>query len=159
LWGSSAGSSITTVGSVAPTRGVVITELAPETPLASGARAAVGRDEADEERWTAVIDSAHHRRKARGKEKRAKEAVRKSSRLAGIEPESHVSMLTKAVKYRELKEALKGCSTKLQRHVAKSKVMQKLISPPGNEVCVLPQGGCVREGRSGACRFQWHWYP
>jgi hypothetical protein len=132
LWGSSAWSSITSAGSHACASGVVITELEVGSPLAPVARnAGVGNEELEEENWAAVIDSAHHRRKARGKEKRAKEAVRKSSRLAGIEPDAHVDMLTKAVKFRELKEALKGCSARLQKHVAKSKVMQKLVSPLG----------------------------
>jgi hypothetical protein len=111
---------------------VVITELEVGSPLAPVAcNSGVGDAELEEDNWTAVIESAHHRRKARGKEKRAKEAVRKSSRLAGIEPDVHVDMLAKAVKFRELKEALKGCSARLQMHVAKSRVMQKLVSPLG----------------------------
>jgi hypothetical protein len=121
-------------------------ELEMSSPLAPVAHnASVGREELEEENWTAVIDSSHHRCKARDKEKRAKEAVRKSSRLAGIEPEAHVDMLTKAVKFSELKEALKGCSAKLQRHVAKSKVMQKLVSPLGMKSVSALKGGCFRE--------------
>ncbi|KAM0908419.1 hypothetical protein ACQ4PT_015481 [Festuca glaucescens] len=140
-WCSSERSSLTTATST-PARSrtcVVITELLEEpasvTAVTASAvtAAAVDAQLPDEEEalWTAVIDSAHHRRKARGKAKRVQEAVRKSGRIAAQATDMHETVYAKAVKVRELKDALKGCSAKLQAHVSKSKVMQKLLSPMG----------------------------
>uniref|UniRef100_A0ACD5X827 Uncharacterized protein n=1 Tax=Avena sativa TaxID=4498 RepID=A0ACD5X827_AVESA len=57
-------------------------------------------------------------------------AARKSSRLAAKEPEMYMDMVTKAVKFRELKDTLKSCSARLQAHVSKNKLLNKL-SPMG----------------------------
>jgi hypothetical protein len=116
---------------------VVITELGAASPLVLGAGSAAalpllqaGIDE-EEAGWTAVVDSVHHRRKARGKAKIHGDAVWKSQRLAGKEPAMHLDMTKKAVDFHALKETLKGCSIKLQVHVSKSKVLQRLASPMG----------------------------
>jgi hypothetical protein len=104
----------------------------------------VAEDDA-EFQWTAVLDSAHHRRKALGRAKRvnlAKESEqaraaagqgrRKSGCLAAKESEKFVDMTTKAVKLRELKDDLKGCSSHLQAHVGKNKLLTKL-APMGKK--------------------------
>jgi hypothetical protein len=110
---------------------VVITELPDPSPVP--ATAATPRADADteEEAWTAVVESAHHRRKARGKAKRAGDATRMSKRIAAQGDGMHVNALTKAVKHRELTKMLKGCSIKLQAQVSKNKLIQKLIAPLG----------------------------
>jgi hypothetical protein len=87
--------------------------------------------EAEEEAWTTVIGSAHNRRKTRGKAKVRGNAVRKSSRLAATESAMHLDMTKKAVNLRALKNSLKNCSIKLQAHVGKSKLLQKMTSPLG----------------------------
>jgi hypothetical protein len=63
--------------------------------------------------------------------------IRKSSRLAGKEPELYVDMVSKAVKLRELKEQLKSCSSRLQAHMNKSKILSKLSPMSGRAVAVL----------------------
>ncbi|KAM0896558.1 hypothetical protein ACQ4PT_023112 [Festuca glaucescens] len=136
-WCSSERSSLTSATSIParPRTSVVITELLEEpADVAAVTASAVAADQLpdeDESLWAAVIDSAHHRRKARGKAKRVHEAVRKSGRIAAQATDMHETVYAKAVKVRELKDALKGCSAKLQAHVSKSKVMQKLLSPMG----------------------------
>jgi hypothetical protein len=64
----------------------------------------------------------------KGKEKCA-DAVRRSDRLAMKDTGDFVDVASKAVKLRELKDALKGCSAILQAHVGRSKVMRKITSP------------------------------
>jgi hypothetical protein len=116
---------------------VVITELGGASPAVLGAGSAAAlptlqaTNDEEDAGWTAVVDSAHHRRKARGKAKFHGDAVRKSERLAGKEPAMHLDMTKKAVNFRALKETLKGCSIKLQAHVSKNKVLQRLASPMG----------------------------
>ena len=56
---------------------------------------------------------------------------RKSARLAQKEPENRENMLTKAVKVRELRESLKGCSVALQNQIDKTRVLKKLSVPLG----------------------------
>jgi hypothetical protein len=58
--------------------------------------------------------------------------VRKSSRLAGKEPAMYLDMTMKAVKLRDLKESLKTCSSRLQDHVKKNKLMI-MLSPMGKK--------------------------
>jgi hypothetical protein len=58
--------------------------------------------------------------------------VRKSCRLAGKEPAMYLDMTTKAVKLRELKESLKTCSSRLQDHVKKNKLLI-MLSPMGKK--------------------------
>jgi hypothetical protein len=105
----------------------------------------VGSDEAvetkkEEDNWTVVLGSAHCRRKMLGKKKRALNvaAVWRSDRLAGKDTEEFVDTTTKAVKLRELKDTLKGCSAKFQAHVSGNKLLQKLTSPMSlKNVCAL----------------------
>jgi hypothetical protein len=91
--------------------------------------------EDDEERWESVAGSARNRRKAKARAKRdlAKQVAerKKSVRLAANEPPLYVDAVTKATKRRELRDALKGCSAKLQAHVAKSKILRAISSPLG----------------------------
>jgi hypothetical protein len=63
--------------------------------------------------------------------------IRKSSRLAGKEPELYVDMVSKAVKLKELKEQLKTCSSRLQTHVTKNKILSKLSPMSGRAVAAL----------------------
>jgi hypothetical protein len=63
--------------------------------------------------------------------------VRKSSRLAGKESEEYLDMVTKAVKFRELKDSLKFCSARLQAHVSKNKVLSKLSPMTVKSVAAL----------------------
>jgi hypothetical protein len=63
--------------------------------------------------------------------------IRKSSRLAGKEAELYVDMVSKAVKLRELKEQLESCSSRLQAHVTKSKILNKLSLMSGRAVAAL----------------------
>ena len=81
---------------------------------------------ADEERWSVVVGSAHRARKTPGKAKRYAddEEARRSDRLAAKEKEMREDMTRKAVKLRELKDALKGCSARLQGHVKNNKLLQ-----------------------------------
>jgi hypothetical protein len=64
-------------------------------------------------------------------------AIRKSSRLAGKEPELYVDMVSKAVKLRELKEQLKSCSSRLQAHMTKNKILSKFSPMSGRAVAAL----------------------
>jgi hypothetical protein len=77
----------------------------------------------------AVVEQA--RRKGRGKAKRVADGVarRTSARLAKLEGASYVSMATKAVHLRGLRDALKGCSPKLQAKVLKGKMPDAICSP------------------------------
>jgi hypothetical protein len=43
----------------------------------------------------------------------------------------HLDMTKKVVNLRALKDSLKNCSIKLQAHVGKSKLLQKMTSPVG----------------------------
>jgi hypothetical protein len=52
--------------------------------------------------------------------------IRKSSCLAGKETKEYLDMVTKAVKFRELKDSLKFCSARLQAHVSKNKILSTL---------------------------------
>jgi hypothetical protein len=63
--------------------------------------------------------------------------VRKSSRLAGKEPDEYLDMVTKAVKFGELKDSLKFCSARLQAHVSKNKVLSKLSPMTVKSVAAL----------------------
>jgi hypothetical protein len=77
----------------------------------------------------AVVEQAH--RKGRGKAKRVADGVarRTSARLAKLEGASYVSMAAKAVRLRGLRDALKGCSPKLQAKVLKGKMLDAICSP------------------------------
>jgi hypothetical protein len=110
---------------------VVITEIAEPEVVAQVVHEAVPapvvvpvlpEDDAEGE-WFAVADSARSRRKA----------VRRSSRLAAKETEDFVDITTKAINFRALKVTIKGCSAKLQAHVSKNKLMQKIGSPMGKK--------------------------
>jgi hypothetical protein len=158
MWDSSARSSVTSATfSPRATRGsVVITELevaSPDEAIVNAGNVAAPADpdggpvDDDEASWTTVVSSAHHRRKARGKAKVHGDAVRKSKRLAAQESAMHLDMTKKAVNFRALKDALKGCSSKLQAHVSKSKVLQKLASPMGaKSVSALRAAALGRDG-------------
>jgi hypothetical protein len=62
-----------------------------------------------------------------------------------------VDTTTRAVKLRELRDTLKGCSAKLQAHVAKSKVLQKLTSPMSlKHVCSLKTAAFGKSSKKGA---------
>jgi hypothetical protein len=104
--------------------GLVAEADAPQDAVVDAADEALSR----EDDWTVVLGSAHRRRKMKGKEKRA-DAVRRSDRLAMKDTGDFVDVASKAVKLRELKDALKGCSAILQAHVGRSKVMRKITSP------------------------------
>lgn len=118
------------------------------------AAGAADQAEEDEARWTAVVDSARHLRKARGKAKKKakeqREPPRRSVRIAGLEPDHHVPMADKAMQFRELKSSLKWCSAKLQAHISDSKVMQKLRSPLGMKTVSDLRKAAFEKNRVGA---------
>jgi hypothetical protein len=107
------------LGSSTISGGVTITELPPQL------------DDAPPEVHDLGL-SDHARRKTRGKAKRAADAAhRTSARLAGKEAANHVDMTTKASKLRGLRDALIGCSPKLQAKVAKGKLLGVSCKPMG----------------------------
>jgi hypothetical protein len=74
----------------------------------------------------------HTRRKNKGKAKRAADQARRASaRLADKEAANHVNMTAKASKLRALRDALIGCSPKLQARVAKGKILGASCKPLG----------------------------
>jgi hypothetical protein len=75
---------------------------------------------------------------------------RASSRLAGKEPAMYMDMTTKAVKLRELKDSLKGCSARLQDHVKKNKILSKLSPLGGKSVAALKAAALGLSVPSGA---------
>jgi hypothetical protein len=126
--------------------------VAPKSPAVAGA-AQADIDAAEEETWSVVLGSAHHRRKKFGKDKRVKEVavIRRSDRLARKDTRDFVDTTTRAVKLRELRDTLKGCSAKLQAHVAKNKVLQKLTSPTSlKHVCSLKTAAFGKGSKKGA---------
>jgi hypothetical protein len=55
------------------------------------------------------------------------------------------------VKLRELRDTLKGCSAKLQAHMANNKVLQKLTSPMSlKHVCFLKTAAFGKGSQKGA---------
>jgi hypothetical protein len=91
--------------------------------------------EDEEEHWESVAGSARNRRKAKARAKSdlAKQVAehKKSVHLAENEPQQYVDAVTKATRRRELRDALKGCSAKLQAHVTKNKILRAITSPLG----------------------------
>jgi hypothetical protein len=70
--------------------------------------------------------------------------IRKSSRLTGKEPELYVDMVSKAVKLKELKEQLETCSSRLQAHVTKNKILSKLSPMSGRAMAALKASAFVQ---------------
>ena len=88
-------------------------------------------EEREEDEWTMVVGSAHHRRKARGMAKKYEDASRRSDRIAGLDPEIFEDMTTKAVKRAELRDTLRSCSIGLQNQIMKCQVLKKKTAPLG----------------------------
>jgi hypothetical protein len=92
----------------------------------------------------AVATRAGQQADAEGKGKVRGDAVRKNSRLAASESAMHLDTTKKAVNLRAIKDSLKNYSIKLQAHVAKSKLLQKITAPlgvkPVSELRAVAQG-------------------
>jgi hypothetical protein len=79
----------------------------------------------------------HTRRMNKGKAKRAADQARRTSaRLADKEAANHVDMTVKASKLRALRDALVGCSPRLQAKVAKEKILGASCKPLGAKAVV-----------------------
>jgi hypothetical protein len=97
--------------------------------------AAVGRvtlpPDEDDGRASDCAPDERSARKAKGKKRRdrAGAARRLSARLAGKEAAEHVTVESRAIKRRGLRDSLFGCSPKLRAKVLKSKALDAVRKP------------------------------
>ncbi|KAM3019897.1 hypothetical protein ACUV84_043094 [Puccinellia chinampoensis] len=113
---------------------MVITEIveSEEEDVASETVAAAATEpDTDEGPWSVVVGRRGRAQKVQLAPVPDAGGRRVSSRLAKKEPENREDMLTKAVKVRELRESLKGCSVALQNQIGKTHVLKKLSVPLG----------------------------
>jgi hypothetical protein len=96
-----------------------------------------------------VATRAGQQADAEEKAKVRDDAVRKNSRLAATKSAMQLDMTKKAVNLRAIKDSLKNYSIKLQAHVARSKLLQKMTAPLG--VKPVSELRAAAQGRAKRC--------